>query len=125
MITQIGLHTVIVKDLNRSQRFFRDTLGLRVAFYHRKVKWLCFDAGNGTLLSLTVPWNKWSKKLVGVPTGISFDVDDIEAAYKSLKKKKVKFHLAPRKEPWGGMLANFEDPDGNQYFLLEMPSDLR
>ena len=65
---------------------------------------MLFRSGGRTTLSLTVPWNKASKKLVGVPTGISFYVDDCEKTYKELKKKKVRFHLAPRKEKWGGIL---------------------
>jgi len=124
MITQIGLHTVVVKDLAKAQKFYRDKLGLRVAFYNKKLKWLTFDGGHA-ILSLTVPWNKASKKLVGVETGISFYVDDCEKTYKDLKKKKVRFHFAPRKEKWGGILANFADPDGNQFFLLQMPSDFK
>ncbi len=124
MITQLGLVTVVVSSLARAQRFYHDKLGLRMLFYNRKVKWLTFDAGRVTL-SLTVPWNRRSKKLLGARTGISFFVDDIQATYQRLKKKGVKFHLAPRKEKWGGTLANFEDPDGNQFFLLQMPSDWR
>lgn len=124
MITQLGLVTVIVSNLARAQRFYRDKLGLRMIFYNRKHKWLTFDCGRATL-SLTVPWNRRSKKLVGAKTGISFFVDDIQATYQALKKKAVKFHLAPRKEQWGGTLANFEDPDGNQFFLVQMPADWR
>jgi len=124
VITQLGLVTVIVSSLARAKRFYRDKLGLRMLFYNRKVKWLTFDAGRVTL-SLTVPWSRQSKKLVGGKTGISFFVDDIQATYLRLKKKGVKFHLAPRKEKWGGILANFEDPDGNQFFLLQMPPDWR
>ncbi len=124
MITQLGNVTVVVKDLDKALAFYKDTLGLRLAFYHKDDNWLCFDAGR-TALSLTTPWNKRAKKLLGIPTGVSFYVDDIKKTYKDLKKKKVRFHLAPRKEPWGGTLANFSDPDGNQYFLLQMPSDFR
>jgi catechol 2,3-dioxygenase-like lactoylglutathione lyase family enzyme len=69
-----------------------------------------------------VPWNKKAKKLVGVRTGVSFQVDDIERTYLGLKRKRVKFTLKPRKERWGGIVANFEDPDGNKFFLLQMPS---
>ena len=123
MITDIGLHTVIVKDLKKALKFYRDKLGLRVAFFNRKVNWLTFHAGR-SMLSLTVPWNKKSRKLIGTKTGISFYVDDCEATYQALKAKKVRFHFKPRREPWGGMLANFADPDGNQFFILQMPQDL-
>jgi catechol 2,3-dioxygenase-like lactoylglutathione lyase family enzyme len=125
MITQIGLHTVVVKDLRKALKFYRDTLGLPVAFYSKKLKWLTFDGSHHGVLSLTVPWNKQSKKLVGARTGISFFVDDMETTYRELKQKKVRFHLAPRKEKWGGILANFADPDGNRFFLLQMPSDFK
>jgi catechol 2,3-dioxygenase-like lactoylglutathione lyase family enzyme len=124
MITQLGNVTVVVKDLNRSLKFFRDKLGLTLSFYDKKHDWVCFDAGR-VAFSLTVPWNKKSKKLVGVRTGVSFYVDDVEKTYRAFKRKKVKFTLRPRKERWGGILANFEDPDGNKYFLLQMPTDFR
>jgi lactoylglutathione lyase len=120
MVTQLGNVTVVVTSLARSLRFFRDKVGLRLAFYDRKHKWVCFDAGR-TAFSLTTPWNRESKKLVGRRTGVSFYVDDIEKTVKALKKKGVKFSFPPRKQPWGGTLANFRDPDGNHYFLLQMP----
>ncbi len=120
MITALGNVTVVVKDLNKSLRFFRDKIGLRLAFYDKKHKWVCFDAGR-TAFSLTTPWNREAKKLIGRRTGLSFYVDDIEQTVKALKKKHVRFNFPPRKQPWGGLLANFSDPDGNRYFLLQMP----
>jgi lactoylglutathione lyase len=123
LITQLGNVTVVISDIARSRKFFRDTLGLRLSFYDKKHEWWCFDAG-GVAFSLKPPWNKQSKKLVGAKTGVSFYVDDIHETYKALKKKGVKFTLKPRKESWGGILANFEDPDGNKFFLLQMPADL-
>jgi catechol 2,3-dioxygenase-like lactoylglutathione lyase family enzyme len=121
MITQVGNVTVVVKDLGRSLKFYRDKLGLRLSFYDKKHSWVCFDTGHASL-SLTTPWNKKAKQLVGVRTGVSFQVDDIEKTYQDLKKKKVKFTMKPRKEPWGGILANFQDPDRNKFFLMQMPS---
>jgi len=121
MITQLGNVTVVVADIGRARKFFRDKLGLRLSFFDKKHDWLCFDAGR-VALSITTPWNKSAKKLVGVKTGVSFYVDDIHETYKTLRKKGVKFTLKPRKEPWGGILANFRDPDGNRFFLLQMPA---
>ncbi len=122
MITQLGNVTVVVNDLDAAQAFYRDVLGMRQAFFDRKHNWLCFECGR-TAFSLVSPWNKRARKLIGARTGISFYVQDVKKAYTALKKKGVKFHLAPRKESWGGRLANFEDPDGNQFFLLQMPKD--
>ena len=125
MITHLGNVTVVVSNLNRALRFYRDTLGLRLAFFDKEHNWVCFDAGKGATFSLTVPWSRASHKLVGVPTGVSFQVDDIAATYKALRRKRVKFGFPPREEPWGGLLANFQDPDGNKYFLLQLPPDFR
>src|SRR5512135_1177942 len=122
MITQVGNVTVVVRDLSKALKFYRDKLGLRLCFFDRKHDWVCFDCGAGrTTLSLTTPWNKAAKKLVGVRTGISFQVDDIAKTYARLSKRKVKFGLKPRKERWGGLVANFQDLDGNKFFLLQMP----
>ncbi len=123
MITSLGNVTVVVRDLRKALRFYRDKLGLHLAFFDKKNAWLCFDCRGGrTALSLTTPWNRESRKLVGVKTGVSFYVDDIEKTVKELTRRKVKFTLPPRRERWGGTLANFEDPDGNKFFLLQMPS---
>jgi catechol 2,3-dioxygenase-like lactoylglutathione lyase family enzyme len=120
MVTALGNVTVVVKDLNKSLRFFRDKIGLRLAFYDKQNKWVCFDAGR-TAFSLTTPWNRNARKLVGVRTGVSFYVVDLDKTYKRLKKKRVKFTITPRREPWGGLIASFKDLDGNAYFLLQMP----
>jgi catechol 2,3-dioxygenase-like lactoylglutathione lyase family enzyme len=120
MITTLGNVTVVVKDLGKSLKFFRDKLGLRLAFYDKKHKWVCFDAGR-TTFSLTTPWNRESRKLLGVRTGVSFYVHDIEKTYRRLKNARVRFAFPPTKQPWGGILANFLDLDGNHFFLLQMP----
>jgi catechol 2,3-dioxygenase-like lactoylglutathione lyase family enzyme len=123
MITQVGLVTVVVKNLEKARRFYRDKLGLRVIFYNKKLKWLTFDCG--TTLSLTVPWDQKSKKLVGARTGISFYTDDIAKTYAMLKRRRVTFRFPPRQEKWGAQLASFQDPDGNRFFLLQMPRDYK
>ena len=123
MITQVGNVTVVVKDLGKALRFYRDKVGLRLCFYDKKHDWVCFECGAGrTTFSLTTPWNKQAKSLVGVRTGVSFYVDDLELTYRAMLKKRIRFSLKPRKERWGGIVANFEDPDGNKFFLLQMPS---
>ena len=121
MVTQLGNVTVVVSDLSRALKFFRDKVGLRLAFFDKKHDWLCFDTGKAAF-SLTMPWNKKARKLVGVRTGVSFYVDDVDKTYKDLKKRAVKFSFKPRDEPWGGRLACFKDPDGNHFFLLQMPA---
>jgi catechol 2,3-dioxygenase-like lactoylglutathione lyase family enzyme len=120
MITALGNCTVVVKDLNKSLRFFRDKIGLRLNFFDKKHDWVNFDTGRAAF-SLTTAWNREAKKMIGRRTGISFFVDDMEKTVKALKKKRVRFTLEPHKRNWGGELAAFKDIDGNSYFLLQMP----
>jgi catechol 2,3-dioxygenase-like lactoylglutathione lyase family enzyme len=123
MITQVGNVTVVVKDLRKSLRFYRDKLGLRLCFFDRKHDWVCFECGAGrTTLSLTTPWNREAKQLVGIKTGVSLLVDDIAKTHATLLRRKVKFGMKPTKQRWGGILANFRDLDGNKFFLLQMPT---
>ena len=44
-------------------------------------------------------------------------VEDIDATYEELKSKGVEFEMTPTKQPWGGTLALFNDPDGNTFYL--------
>jgi uncharacterized glyoxalase superfamily protein PhnB len=56
---------------------------------------------------------------VGVSTGIIFETKDIEALYQRLKKRGVRFTMLPQNMSWGGIIAVFEDPDGNRYQVVE------
>lgn len=48
-------------------------------------------------------------------------MEDIESVYQELTQKGVKFIAPPEKQPWGGVLAHFEDPDRNTVTLLALP----
>jgi uncharacterized glyoxalase superfamily protein PhnB len=41
--------------------------------------------------------------------------------YKKLKEQGVRFFMPPEEMPWGGIMAGFEDPDGNRYNIVEDP----
>lgn len=56
----------------------------------------------------------------GTSTGINFDTDDIYELHKRLSTKGVKFITPPTKQPWGGVLMDFTDFDGN---VLEATQD--
>jgi uncharacterized glyoxalase superfamily protein PhnB len=50
-------------------------------------------------------------------------VADLRAAHAELAERGVAFPMAPAKQPWGGFMALFEDPDHNTYYLDELPSE--
>ncbi len=52
---------------------------------------------------------------------INFAVEDIEAEHARLREAGVAFSRAPGREPWGGLVATFADPDGNTLQLLQLP----
>jgi len=56
-------------------------------------------------------------------TGIAFVTDEMPALVKRMLKGSVTFPVPPTKESWGTM-AKFADPDGNIFWLLEVPTSM-
>ena len=56
--------------------------------------------------------------------GIGFVVADVDAAYRELEGKGVTFTLKPARQPWGGYMGMFADPDGNVFYLDQAPPQL-
>ena len=55
-------------------------------------------------------------------TMINFDVADVSEISSKLKDHGTKFIREPELEHWGGIVATFEDPDGNMIQMLQQPS---
>lgn len=73
-----------------------------------------FKAGAGSLA-------KRSLELFGNPPGfdhLSFDVADLESAYRELSQAGLEFESAPTNPGWGYLMASLLDPDGNRIYLL-------
>jgi catechol 2,3-dioxygenase-like lactoylglutathione lyase family enzyme len=109
---------VFVDDLAAARRFYGDVLGLQVAWEGEAA--IGFDLDRAGLIIEIVGEDADSEALalVGRFVGCSIAVDDIEETYAELKAKDVKFSGAPERQPWGGVLAHFEDPSGNVLTLL-------
>ena len=56
-------------------------------------------------------------------TGIAFITDEMDATVARMRKGEVEFPEPPKQEPWG-KAAKFADPDGNVFWLLEVPTSL-
>jgi catechol 2,3-dioxygenase-like lactoylglutathione lyase family enzyme len=54
-------------------------------------------------------------------SGIAFVTDDLETLHRRMTKGGVHFPEPPKKERWGAM-AKFADPDGNVFWLLQVPT---
>jgi catechol 2,3-dioxygenase-like lactoylglutathione lyase family enzyme len=56
-------------------------------------------------------------------TGIAFLTDDMDSTVARMANGAVKFPDPPKKEAWGRS-AKFADPDGNVFWLLEVPTSM-
>ena len=52
---------------------------------------------------------------------INLSVTDVVAVHERLVHAGVEFRRPPEREPWGGWIATFADPDGNTLQLMQLP----
>ena len=113
-----------VSDLERSVEFFEKTLGLELQFSDLKFSYASLAAGPVRMGLAQVDLDDESSQgLVGRHTGFGFAVPDLVAAHEELSARGVSFPMEPAKQPWGGFMALFSDPDGNVFYLDELASE--
>lgn len=124
MRTKLCLIQIFVTDLKRAERWYREVLGMKMVRRSEKWKSLSMEL-SGVTFDICQPIPKWganwikAKRLIGGLKGIFFYVDNIDKAHRELKTKSVKFLKLPFKTPWGEYKANFVDPDGNEFSLVQ------
>lgn len=116
-ITRLWLTIIKVSDITKALNFYNKILELPIAleareFNHAEVGPKEPLAKIGLHESGKI--NRRKKR-----TGIVFDTDDIYAFYNRLKKQGVRFTLKPTKMPWGGIVADFLDPDNNELEIVQ------
>ena len=115
-----GYANFFVSDFERSLRFFRDQLGLKVLTEDESFGYASFDTGPAQIAFAKA---SDQPELIGRHTGIGLIAEDINLAYEEMRAAGVEFEMPPSKQPWGGVLALFKDPDGNIFYLDEIPED--
>ena len=118
MKPRIGYINLHVKDVEQEVAFFRDVVGLELQFSDPGFHFARFDggsvgfavAGGGEPKPDDAPF---AERL----SGIGFVVEDVDAAYVELKGRGARFTMEPSKQPWGGYMAMFADPEGNLFYL--------
>jgi catechol 2,3-dioxygenase-like lactoylglutathione lyase family enzyme len=116
VLRSLNAARIFVDDLERARRFYGDVLELRET--SAAPGWAVFDIDGKNLVVEKVPSDDPEHGLVGRFLAVSFDVDDIGAAYRDLTAKGVSFVEPPEKQVWGGTLAFLRDPDGNILTLV-------
>jgi predicted enzyme related to lactoylglutathione lyase len=94
-----------VSDMDRAVKFYRDTVGLPLKF--QSPGWSEFSTGE-TVLGL----HPASAQNPAGNFELGFRVPDIEQFHAEMAGKGVQFPMAPRKQDFGGMLAQFLDSEG-------------
>jgi methylmalonyl-CoA/ethylmalonyl-CoA epimerase len=114
-ISGLGQISRTVSDIEHSEAFYRDVLGLAHLFTFEKLAF--FDCG-GTRLMLSQ-----NEELQAAESLLYFRVPDIEAAHRALTEQGVEFIQAPAMihrhadgtEEW---MAFFHDPDERPLALM-------
>ena len=120
MIANIKTVAVYVSDQKEALRFYTEKLGFEV----RRTESIGRD---GTWVEVA-PRGAQSRVVIYPRTlmkdwehrrpSIMFSCEDIEATYRELSRRGVKFTQVPKRMPWG-TFAQFVDLDGNEFILAE------
>jgi predicted enzyme related to lactoylglutathione lyase len=107
------------KDVPKLLAFYRDALGLRVDRTHpseAEAQLVEFDIGNDHWFTL-MP-EKFAGRPAGTGSGVTFEVDDIDAALEAVRGQARSADEKPADYP-NCRVASFEDPEGNKVGLHE------
>lgn len=98
--------------------FYRETLGL--APRSVKPRFINFEWGDFRL-SVGVHDDVSGANADPLRIMLNLGVGDIEAVHTRLRAAGIEFSRPPEPEPWGGIVATFQDPDGNTLQLMQLP----
>jgi lactoylglutathione lyase len=128
---QFARTRILVKDFAKSWKFYRDTLGLTPAKGHGAPPYGEFLTHGRPIVSVFD--RKLMAKAVGLNPGtysrsnsgrsaIIFEVKDVDAVAKQLRRKGVRLLRGPTDRPdWVLRTIHLQDPDG---YLIEIYSPL-
>ena len=103
--TQLRYAIKFVADMDKAVKFYRDVLGLTLKF--DSPGWSEFVTGETTLAL-----HPASDKNPAGKIELGFSVGDVEAFYREMSAKGVLFSMPPKKQDFGGVLAQFVDSEG-------------
>jgi len=112
-VMQTMITMVMVSDMDRSVRFYRDTVGLKLRF--QSPDWTEFDIDSSTLAlhSGGVPAPPPDKERYAGRASIGFNVENVDKVFEELKSKGVRIVMPPTQRSGEGIrLAVMLDPDG-------------
>ncbi len=122
MFNKLFAVCLLIEDFEKSLKFYRDTLGLKVKSQEGN-QFAGFDL-EGTEMAIFQKDGAtamFPKKFMGTGGGVNigFQVKDINQACEELKAKGIEIFEGPKTTPWGQKVAYFKDPDGNIWEVSE------
>lgn len=113
---------LLVNDFDKSLKFYKDAMGLKVKSQEGK-QFAGFDL-MGTEMAIFQKDGAtamFPKKYMGDGGGVSigFQVKDLNKTVKELKSKGIEIFEGPKTTPWGQKVAYFKDPDNNIWEVSE------
>jgi lactoylglutathione lyase len=98
--------------MDRAVKFYREVMGLELKM--QSPGWSEFKTGETTLAL-----HPASQKSPAGKVELGFTVKDLNATYKEMSAKGVKFIMPPTKQDFGGMLAVCVDSEGGTWSMAE------
>ena len=143
MIKAVRHFGIVVSDMERALRFYRDLLGLKVlkamdesgehidnmlSLNDVQVTTVKMSAGGDSILIELLAFKSHrdgvpaDRRIYSIgPTHVAFTVNDLEAAYHHLTDAGIHFHAPPQQSPDGFAKVTFcHDPDGTPIELVEV-----
>jgi lactoylglutathione lyase len=105
MAVKLNYVIEFVAEMDRAVKFYRDVVGLPLKF--QSPEWSEFSTGETTLAL-----HPASEKNAAGKMEVGFNVPDLQRFYEDMRAKGVKFSMPPKKQDFGGMLAQFADSEG-------------
>jgi len=114
---------LFVWNHDRSLHFFIDCLGFNLALDHRNERgdrWVIVAPPDGTArICLIVPPSESDEyPLIGKGRNTVFLTENIEKKFRKWSGRGVPFLHPPQEAPRGSVFTQFDDPDGNRFWLI-------
>jgi lactoylglutathione lyase len=115
---RLGYAIFFVSDVERSVRFYRDTIGLPFRFANESYAEFATEGAKFALFARSalpeLIGGSASDDRVPFPQGeVAFFVDDVDGEHARLLDAGVEILMPPTDRPWGERTLHVADPDGN------------
>jgi lactoylglutathione lyase len=122
-LSNISAVVLFVDDLDQCRTFYQDVLGLDFNFSDDASYGFKLGSTDFIVLKTSAAAAMVTEEAMALHTPgnhralLCVGVEDVDAEYKKLTEKGVKFINPPKDQAWGRRTAYFADPEGNLWEL--------